>query len=266
MVLRPLACAIALWGALLPAQAPQHSPAPGPPPLQAGEGLAVSGSDGEVHGYGASKAEAAMGVLARLVWLKFEGNEWAARGLTYKCKGTAEALDGAGAKGHGRVDLDGALRADCTRAFLAWMAQSADEWRKVYGEGVARARLDDTFRPFLGGRLPRGETLPAFTPAWPGEGELLRTSPEGFLRWLNDPEQAELLSRCRRTLGSRSFHFKDLAEMEDWWFQAGPGPGGAGTWTVGGNGEIVAVLHQPGAGSAAEGVARFKAIMGIKRK
>ena len=178
----------------------------------------------------------------------------------------APTLDGGGAKGHGRVDLDGALRGDCTRAFLAWIALSADEWRKVYGEGVARARLDEAFHPFLGGRLPRGETLPAFTPAWLGEGDLLRTSPEGFLRWLNDPEQSELLSRCRRTLGSRSFHFKDLAEMEDWWFQAGPDPGGAGVWTVGGNGEIVAVLHQPGPGSAAQGVARFKAIMGIKRK
>jgi hypothetical protein len=253
-------------GCALLAQAPAPPAAPKGPVLLAGEGFAFSGPDGDVHGFGASKTEHPMGNLARLAWLKFEGSEWAARDVVFKCTGALGGHTCGRPKGHGRVGLDAAAREDCGLAFLVWISASAEGWKKDYGDGVARLRLEDAFRPFLGTRLVRGDSLPAITPDWIGEGDLLRASPERFLAWLNDPEQSELLSRCRRTLGSRAFHFKDLAEIEDWWIASGASPAAGGAWVVGSNGKLLAVLHQPAAKSGAEGAARFKAILGIKQK
>lgn len=264
MALLRLGGTLFLGWALL-AQAPAPLAAPKGPVLLAGEGFALSGPDGEVHGFGESRSEHPLGSLARLPWLRFEGSEWAARDVVFKCTGSMGGFTCGGPKGHGRVDLDSATRQGCGLAFLVWISASAEGWKKDYGDGVARLRLEDAFRPFLGARLGRGESLPAFTPDWIGEGDLLRASPERFLAWLNDPEQSELLSRCRRTLGSRAFHFKDLAEIEDWWFAGGASAAG-GAWVAGSNGRLIAVLHQPSAKTGAEGVARFKAILGIKQK
>jgi hypothetical protein len=230
------------------------------PDLRPGEALALAGPDGEVQSWGEAAAEQPLGALAALVWLRFEGDAWAARDVRFKCPGGPGACTRP--KGHGRVDLAEALRLDCRLALRAWIAESAALWVEDYGQGVARARLEDAFRPFLGGRLPRGETLPAFSPAWTGEGDLLRTRPSEFMAWMADPAQYELLSRCRRTLGSAGFHFRDLVGSEDWWTLAGVDPGGA--WVAGGNGRVAALLRMPGARTAEDGRARFKALLGIK--
>lgn len=225
------------------------------PDLRPGEGLAVSGPDGEVRGFGASRADATLGALAWLVWLKFEGAEWAARDVVFKCKGPC-----AGPKGHGRVDLEAAFRVGCRQALQAWIAASAEGWRRDYGEGVARTRLEEAFRPFLADRLPKGEGLPVLDAGWLGEGGLLRGSPESFLAWLNDPGQADLLSRCRRMLGSRAFHFKDLVGAEDWWILSD------GASVVGSNGQVIAVLHLPEPRPLPDAVLRFKTLMGAPLK
>lgn len=225
------------------------------PDLKPGEGLAVSGPDGEVHGFGASRAETPLGALAWLVWLKLEGAEWASRDVVFRCKGPC-----AGTKGHGRMDLEAAFRLGCRQALLAWIAASAEGWRRDYGEGVARTRLEEAFRPFLADRMPKGEDLPHLDPQWLGEGALLRSSPEAFLAWLNDPGQADLLSRCRRMLGSRAFHFKDLVGAEDWWILAD------GTGAIGSNGRVVAVLHLPEPRPLPDAVLRFKTLMGAPLK
>lgn len=230
------------------------------PDLRPGEAFALAGPDGAVQSWGEASAEQALGSLAALVWLRFEGDAWAARDVRFKCPGGAAGCTRP--KGHGRVDLAEALKGDCRLAFRTWIAESAAQWVEDYGEGVALARLEEAFRPFLGARLPRADRLPDFGPAWTGDGDLLRTTPAAFLAWLADPAQFELLSRCRRTLGSASFHFRDLVGTEDWWTHAGVDAQGA--WVAGGNGRAAALLRIRGARSAEEARARFRAILGIK--
>jgi hypothetical protein len=245
-----------------------QAPPPGPPVprLLPGESLAISGSDGVVHPFGEARGERPLGPLATLAWTAFEGGEWAAQDVRFRCKPAPGAPPCGGPKGHGRLDLESALRTQCGLAFRVWITDSAGDWRRIYGDGVARLRLEEGFAPFLGDRLGRGEGLPALDAAWLGEGDLLRITPERLLAWLNDPQQARLLSLCRRTLGSRAFHFKDLTNTEDWWFFAGEPKGASGLWVVGGNGSVLAVLHQPAGRTAAEGLARFQALMGNKTK
>ena len=238
------------------------------PVLLAGEALALADMEGGIHTYGEAQKESPMGSLAKLVWLRLEGDDWGARDVIFKCKGEMGPYHCWLRKGHGKVDLAKATQESCNLAFLAWAIQSAERWKKDLGEGAGRARLEDVFQPFLGDRLPPGDKLPELTPAWIGDGDLLRTSPEALIRWLVDPAQDELLSRCRRLLLS----FVDETFKTDvWWMKTGTGPvlsdpSLTSAWVVGSNGLVVAVLHLPAGRGKVEGIARFKAVMGIHGK
>jgi hypothetical protein len=245
------------------AQAPSAAPQ-----LQPGEGLAVAGPDGVIHLYGEAKQEAPMGSIAKLVWLRLEGDDWAAQDLIFKCKGQMGAYHCWLPKGHGRVDLAKATQESCNLAYLSWAQLSAARWKVILGEGAGRARFEETFSPFLGNRLPPGDTIPEMTPEWIGDGDLLRTSPEAMLQWLLDPNQELLLIRCRRLLLSAfAEQFNDSA----WWMKTGTGPvlsdpSATSAWVVGSNSRIVAVLHLSRGRGKAEGLARFKTLMGMPSK
>jgi len=234
------------------------------PPLLPGESLALAGPDGVVRLYGEDVSrESPMGSLAKLVWIKLEGMEWAAGDVRFNCTGTWQGYHCWTPKGHGKVDLAGALQESCNLAFLAWGQASVGYWQRDYGEGAARARLEDAFGPFLGNRMPPGEGIPPITPDWVGDGDLLRTSPAAFLAWMLDPAQDEMLRRTRRLLlNFRDFNFKDNV----WWIKSGTAPvpsdpGATSAWAAGSNGLVTAVLHLPRGGGKAEGLARFRAIM-----
>ncbi len=232
-------------------------------PLLPGESLALAGPDGQVYLFGDAATELPMGSLAKLVWLKLEGSEWGAMNVMFNCTGTFKDSHCWLPKGHGRVDLSKALAEDCDLAFLAWGQASVQWWLRDYGEGAARARLEDTFGPFLGKRLPPGEELPAIDGSWVGMGDLLRTSPEGMLRWLIDPAQDELLRAARRHLLSfKQYNYRKSV----WWVQIGSAPvpsvpGANSIWATGNNGQITAVLHLPQGRTRADGLARFRAVM-----
>ena len=204
-----------------------------------------------------------MGCLAELAWLKLEGSEWASMDILFKCTGSWAGHPCSDPKGHGKVDLAQALQGTCSLAFLAWTRASVPGWLRDYGSGPARVRLEDAFGPFLGQRMPPGEELPDLTPEWIGEGELLRTSAEGMLAWLMDPAQDATVRMARRLL--LSFRESNLKEQV-WWITSGTAPVAAApaassAWAVGGNGQILAVLHLPPGRSKADGLARFRAIM-----
>jgi hypothetical protein len=245
----------------LAAQAPS-------PVLLPGEGLAIAGSDGQVHTFGEASRETPMGSLAKLVWLRLVGDEWAAQDVLFKCTGTAGPYKCWLAKGHGKVDLAKATQESCNLAYLAWSTQSLLQWQVDLGEGAARAQIEGVFGPFLGNRLPPGERLPKPGPEWIGDGDLLRTSPEAMLKWLLDPAQDELLRRCRRLL----LNFYDESERPDaWWMKTGTAPVPSdpaitSAWVAGSNGQVTAVLRLPQGRGKAEGLARFKAILGINEK
>jgi hypothetical protein len=247
---------------VLSAAAPPPSKTP-VAPLLPGEALALSGPDGIVYPFGDASRELPMGSLAKLVWLKLEGSEWGSMGVQFNCTGEFKGNHCWLPKGHGRVDLAKALQGDCDLAFLAWAQASVQWWLRDYGPGAARARLEDTFGPFLGNRMPPGEDLPPMDMAWVGSGDLLRTSAEGMLNWLMDPAQDETLRMARRNLLSfKQFNYKENV----WWVVVGtaslPGtPGGSFGWAVGGNGQITAVMRLPPGKGRAEGLARFRTVM-----
>ncbi len=238
------------------------------PQLLPGEGLALAGPDSVVQLFGEAKKEVPMGSIAKLVWLRLEGDDWATQDLVYKCTGQMGPYHCWLPKGHGKVDLAKATRESCNLAYLTWARMSAERWKREYGEGAGRARFEEAFSPFLGDRLPPGDTLPELTPAWIGAGELLRTSPEAMLQWLLDPSQELLLRRCRRLLLSAfAEQFKDDA----WWMKTGTGPvladaSATSAWVVGSNGRIIAVLHLARGRGKAEGLARFQTLLGIPVK
>jgi hypothetical protein len=75
----------------------------------------------------------------------------------------------------------------------------------------------DVFQPFLDQRLPDGDGVPELDMTWFGEGDLLRTSPEAFLRWLVDPAQEQTVRLYSRVLLS----FVDATFKENaWWFKS----------------------------------------------
>jgi hypothetical protein len=238
------------------------------PVLQPGEGLALTMGDGEVHTFGEAQKVAPMGSLALLVWLRLEGAEWASQSVQFKCTGSSGPLACSNPKGHGRVGLGKALQEDCNLAFLDWIAKSQGGWKADYGEATARVRMVDVFAPFLGGRLPQGEGLPPMTGAWVGDGDLLRTSPEAFLRWLMEPEQSGVLSFGRRYLAGFWVDFGNLMGQEGWWFKTGtasvPGdPTATGAWVAGGRGMALVVLHLPRGLGKEEARARIRKILGL---
>lgn len=233
-----------------------------------GEGLAVAGPSGEIHLFGEARKVAPMGSLAKLLWLRLEGDEWSALDPVYKCTGTMGTHHCWLAKGHGRVDLAKATQVSCNLAYLSWAQMSGERWKRQLGDGAARARMDEVFGPFLGNRMPPGDTIPAFTPEWVGDGELLQTSPEAMLQWLLDPAQEPLLGRAKRLLlGFLKGNFKEDA----WWMKTGTAsvpadPDAVSAWVAGSNGQFIAVLHLPRGKGKAEGLARFRALMGISEK
>jgi len=239
-----------------------------PPVLKPGEGFAITMGDGEVHAYGAAKQEAPMGQLALLVWMRMEGTEWASRDVRFNCTGKAGPFICWNHAGHGKVNLGKALRENCNLAFIVWVYEAQMRWKADYGDDAARARMEDVFAPFLGRRMPAGDVLPPLTAAWVGDGDLLRTSPEAFLRWLMEPEQASVLNFGKRFLAGFWSDVKDLIGKEGWWFKTGtaPVPGDPTvtcTWVAGGRGEAIVVLYMP-RGTAPEGLARIREILGSK--
>lgn len=238
------------------------------PALLPGEGLAVTQGEGVVQAYGAARVEAPMGGLAKLVWMRLEGAEWSSRSIRYRCTGSAGSVTCGGPKGHGRVDLGRGLAADCDLAFLAWIREAYLRWDKDYGEAGGRLRMEEVFAPFLGRRLPPGEGLPPITGDWVGGGDLLRTSPEAFLRWLLEPDKAEVIAFGRRYLAGFWVELNELLGGEPWWFKTAtapvPGePGATSAWVAGGRGPVLVVLHIP-RGTGPEGMARLRAILGLK--
>ena len=259
-----LAALAALVLGAQPAPAEMRAPA-----LRPGEGFAISLAGGEVRAYGEARKEAPMGSLAKLVWLRLEGTEWSSRNVQFKCTGKAGPFVCWNHEGHGRLDLGKALRESCNLAFLVWIAGAQDEWRAEYGEDAARARMEDVFGPFLGRRLPHGEGLPPLTAAWVGAGDLLRTSPEAFLRWLMEPEQSGVVNFGKRFLAGSWAELKDLAGKEDWWFKTGtapvPGePAATSAWVAGGHGSTLVVLHLPRGRGKQEGLVRIHEILKLK--
>ncbi|MBP1773812.1 MAG: hypothetical protein H6P99_2975 [Holophagaceae bacterium] len=264
----PRGLLLAFAATCLPAIQPAPE-VPRSPALRPGEGFAITLGDGEVRVYGEAGREAPMGSLAKLVWMRLEGSEWASRGVRYKCTGTEGAFHCWNREGHGRVDLGTALKESCNLAFLAWIADAQTHWKKDYGEAAARVRMEETFAPFLGRRLPPGDALPPLTPAWVGDGDLLRTSPEAFLRWLMEPDKAEVVTFGKRFLAGTWVEFNALFGKEQWWFKTGtapvPGdPTATSAWVAGGKGEAIVVLHLPRGRGKQEGLVRIREILGLK--
>jgi hypothetical protein len=261
---------------LLTAQpAPEAGPNPAllaasrAPVLRPGEGFAITLGDGEVRAFGEARKEAPMGSLAKLVWMRLEGAEWSSSGVHYRCKGSDGPFVCWNREGHGRVDLGRALQESCNLAFLSWIAGSRERWLQDYGPDAARARLEDVFQPFLGHRLAPGEGLPPLTAAWVGDGDLLRTSPEAFLRWLMEPDQAEVVTFGKRYLAGYWVEFMDLFGKEGWWFKTGTGPvpgepSATSAWVAGGRGSALVVLHLPRGRGKQEGMVRIREILGLK--
>lgn len=240
------------------------------PLLKPGEGFAITLGDDEVHAYGEAKRESPMGSLSKLVWMRLEGSEWTSKGVSFKCTGKAGAFVCWKSEGHGRLDVGKALQADCDLAFLLWIADSETHWKKEYGEAAARYRMEDVFSPFLGRRLAPGEALPPLTSAWVGQGDLLRTSPEAFLRWLMEPQQSEVVTFGKRFLAGQWVEMKELFGKEGWWFKTATAPvtgepSATSAWVVGGNASTIAVLHLPRGKGHEEGLVRLREILRLKK-
>jgi hypothetical protein len=129
--------------------------------------------------------------------------------------------------------------------------------------------MEEVFLPFLGRRLPPGDNLPPLTAAWVGDGDLLRTSPEAFLRWLMEPEQTEVVNFGKRFLAGNWVEVKELFGKEGWWFKTGtapvPGePSATSAWVAGGNGSTLVVLHLPRGKGKQEGLTRVREILRLK--
>ncbi|MBL0209738.1 MAG: hypothetical protein IPQ13_02325 [Holophagaceae bacterium] len=266
-------CVCSALGAQAPSQA-HRPPSAGlaAPALQPGEGFAMASADGASKGFGEAAREDSMGSLAMLLWLRLEGEEWAAKMVSFKCKGELNGLRCWNRKGHGKVDLAKATAESCNLAFLVWSLESAERWKKDYGEGAAKYRLEQVFKPFWGNRVKAGETIPAMGPEWIGDGDLLRTTPLAMAKWLADPDQEPLLSLCKRLMSGAFDGW--ITKGAEWWFKTGlapslPGandPKGLSTWVAGANGEHVVVLHLPKADGRLDILARLKAILLLPKK
>jgi len=241
-----------------PAEVPGALPAE---PLRAGEGLALTLADGRIQGFGDIQRVAPMGSLAKLLWLRLEGDAWMNQGMEFQCRGLWRGFHCWKRDGHGAVDLAKALQQSCNLAFLAWAEESLQRDRRQFGEDLTRARLEAVFQPFWGDRVRPEAPLPMLGPAWVGDGDLLQTSPEAFLRWLLAPAQAQLLAQARRLL------IPSHVPERRWWMKTGTAPtrhrGSTCAWVAGSDGTRTAVLHLPTGRGKAEGLARFHQLLGI---
>lgn len=258
-ILAIMAFSAALWG-----QAPD---------LRPGEGLAVISGAGEVKTWGNVDSVSPMGNLAKILWLRLEGGEWESLDLEVKCKGELNGLRCTNPKGHGRVGLAKSFKEDCNAAFYVWVNFSRENWKKDYGDGGARPRLNEVFGSFLGDRLPKAPALPAaFGPEWFADGQLLQASPSQLAKWLASPSQERLLAACRRHM----LGFSDFigGKAGKWWIKVSEAPtmqvpgqdgGQRQFWALGGNGGTTAILRLPPGASRKDAEARFRALLSIKK-
>jgi hypothetical protein len=243
------------------------------PDLRPGEGLAVIDQAGEVKSWGNTDLVSPMGNLAKILWLRLEGDEWEGQALETRCKGELNGIRCTNPKSHGRVSLAKSFKEDCNVAFYIWVNLSRENWEKDYGEGGAMRRLNDVFGPFLGDRLPTGATLPPmFGSEWFADGQLLQASPSQLARWLARPAQERLLAACRRHM----LGFSDFVggNASKWWIKVseaptmdGPGQEGGQKqyWALGGNRGATAILRLPPGTSRKDAETRFKALLNIKK-
>lgn len=263
------ACCAALPLDAQPASAQPEAGMPAPV-LKSGEGLALALEGGDIQTFGEGRAVSPMGGLAKLVWLRVEGSSWSSGNVKTRCQGAAGSLTCGTPPGHGTVTLAKALQEDCDQAFLAWITETRVRWLKDYGPEVAWYRVAEVFEPFLGRRLPANASLPEFSMPWVGDGDLLRTSPEAFLQWLQQPENAEVAAFGRRMLAGYWAEVSALFGKENWWFKTAtasvPGvPGATSAWVAGGRGSTLVVLHIPRGKGKPEALARMREILGLKR-
>ncbi|MCL1908187.1 MAG: hypothetical protein FWG12_02320 [Holophagaceae bacterium] len=248
--------AIAVLAASLTAQSPV---------LRPGEGLAVVSQSGEVGEWGDVNTLSPMGNLAKLLWLHLEAEEWESSGVEHRCRG--ELYDVRCPKSHGRVDLAKSFKEDCNVAFYVWVNLSRERWKKDYGEGGARMRLNSVFGPFIGNRLPREPALPEkLGTEWFADGELLHAAPGQLVRWLATTSQERLMRAIRKyMLGFSDFAFGSKAK---WWIKVSEAPtlqdAQKQVWVLGSDGSTIAVLRLPPGVSPKEAQVRFKALLSIK--
>lgn len=254
-----------------PPKPPATTAAQQGPRLLEGETLAVALPDGNVKSYGTDQTLTPMAGLAKFLWLRLEGDEWGAMGVQFKCKGEEASAqchlvkDRKGrVKGHGRLDLAQALQSDCDEAFLAWTRMSTLRALRIYGEGAQQARMAEVFGTFYKGKGLAGELgLPGME--WLGQGQDLQTHPAHFLAWFIAPQQEELTNRCRKLLLG---FFGSLAREQGWWYfptevRARESGQIEGTWVLGTNGQISALLRLPKGKNREEGLSRFKTVLGL---
>ena len=243
-----------------------------PPDLRPGEGLAVISRQGEVSAWGDAASLSPMGNLAKILWLSLEADDWEAFGLEHRCRGELNGVACPLPKGHGRVDVPKSFKDDCNVSFSIWVNLSRERWKREYGDGGARHRLNNVFAPFLGDRLPREPALPPmFSPEWYAEGQLLQASPELLAQWLAKPAQERLLATCRKYM----LGFSDFIRSNSgrWWIKTSEAPalqaqGQASAqkqiWAVGSNGTSTAVLRLPPGIAAKDAQTRFRKVMNIQ--
>lgn len=227
------------------------------PQLKPGEGFLTLDGDNKVHAWGDVKTERPLGEMAKLVWLKMAGADWASLDVYWDCRNPACQPP----KGHGKVNLKKAFREDCDDAFLYWANWERKDWVEQQGEGITRMQLMTVFGPFVGNRLPKDGPLPEFTPEWMGRGDLLQASPEAFMAWIADPGTHGVLTQAREFLTG---FFTVTFDRKKWWFK--PGVCSQGTWVLAGNGSSHALLFIPMPETSKDAIERMKAVLGIGAK
>ncbi|HJW08758.1 MAG TPA: hypothetical protein VJ483_03940 [Holophagaceae bacterium] len=234
-----------------------EAPNPPAPKLNPGEALVVCDDGGKVSAFGDDKTEHPMGSLAQLVWLKMAGADWSGLEVYYVCSDPACQAP----KGHGRVDMKKALHEDCDAAFLYWANWVREDWVRIEGEGLTRMKTIDSFGPFLGERFKGDGPMPQYGPEWIGRGELLRASPSSFMAWWKDDQNSDVRTRVRELLGG---FFHGVLDRKTWWFKAAASS--AGTWALGSDGHITALLYLPVPETATTATDRLKTLMGLPVK
>lgn len=227
------------------------------PQLKPGEAFLTLDSDDKLKTWGDAKTPRPLGELAKLVWLKMAGPDWASLDVYWDCRNPACRPP----KGHGRVDLKKAFREDCDEAFLYWANWERKDWVEQQGEGITRMQLLTAFGPFVGARVPKDGPLPEFTPDWMGRGDLLQASPETFLAWLGNADNRGVLTMSREFLTG---FFTVTFDTKKWWFK--PGVCSQGTWVLAGDGRSEALLFISMPETPKDAVQRMKEIMGLGKK
>ncbi|HET8715148.1 MAG TPA: hypothetical protein VFM16_04950 [Holophagaceae bacterium] len=226
------------------------------PPLKAGEAFATLDANGKLQTWGDAQMPRPLGGLAKVVWLRLCGPDWASLDVYWDCRNPGCQPP----KGHGKVNLAKAFRLDCDDAFLYWANWERKDWVEQQGEGISRMQLMAVFGPFTGPRVPKDGPLPDFTPDWMGRGDLLQASPQAFLAWLADPENQPVLTQVREML--KGF-FASAADSRTWWFK--PAACSQGTWVLAGDGQSAAVLFIAMPELPQDAVRRMQELLGLAK-